>query len=50
MSCFEYLRHLAKRLREIARGCFDLETAGHLRHLSDDADRKANELREKGVD
>ncbi|MBV8840559.1 MAG: hypothetical protein JO000_28805 [Alphaproteobacteria bacterium] len=43
-ECLEYLRHLARRMREIAGRCFDLGTAGELRQLSDEAEAKSRAL------
>ncbi len=45
VTCMEYLKRLAARIRAIARTCFDLETAGQLRQLSDEVESKAREGR-----
>jgi hypothetical protein len=39
----EYLGSLAREIRFIARGCFDLQAAEQLRFLAEKLERQANE-------
>jgi hypothetical protein len=42
-SLAEYLGSLAREIRSIARGCFDLQTVEQLRFLAEKLERRASE-------